>query len=230
MPLGDIQIALQSITNECLALARIPWVRYVQVFENRGALMGASNPHPHCQIWATASTPNVPMSESRCLLEYFRKRGSCLLCDYLELELKLAQRIVFENDAFAVIVPYWAVWPFETLLLCKRHVSRLDELHTTELESMSDALKRLTTRYDNLFTTPFPYSMGFHQAQIVDRAQPEWHLHAHYYPPLLRSATIQKFMVGFELLGTPQRDLTAEEAAERLHNLKEVHYRDQERG
>ena len=207
-------------------LASVPWIRHIQIFENRGALMGTSNPHPHCQIWANAWLPNEPAKEQACLQAHNGTRGSCLLCDYLELELSLGQRLVCENEAFAVVVPYWAIWPFETLLLSKRHLAALSDLSTAERDLLGDILGRLTVRYDNLFETAFPYSMGFHQRPADSEPHPEWHLHAHYYPPLLRSANVRKFMVGYEMLAAPQRDITAEAAADRLRAVAEIHYLD----
>jgi UDPglucose--hexose-1-phosphate uridylyltransferase len=212
--------------DEMEALRLVPAVEYVQIFENRGAAMGASNPHPHCQIWATASVPNEPGREQASLRAYWNAQQTCLLCDYLDLESRARARIVCENDAFVALVPFWAVWPFETIVISKRHLSGLDALATAERDGLAQILKRVTTRYDNLFETPFPYSMGFHQRPFDREAHDEWHLHAHFYPPLLRSATVRKFLVGFEMLGTPQRDLTAEDAASRLRDVSEVHYRD----
>jgi UDPglucose--hexose-1-phosphate uridylyltransferase len=214
------------LAQEYRALESIPWIHYVQAFENRGELMGASNPHPHCQIWATESLPNIPAREGLSLFEYQKDKRSCMLCDYLNLELARRERVVCENEAFVALVPYWAVWPFETLVLCRRHLTAFAELSDQELVLLGDILRRITIRYDNLFQTSFPYSMGFHQRPSGGTARPEWHLHAHYYPPLLRSATVQKFMVGFELLGMPQRDFTPESAAERLREQSEVHYLD----
>jgi UDPglucose--hexose-1-phosphate uridylyltransferase len=199
--------------------------QYVQIFENRGEMMGCSNPHPHCQIWACESIPDEPGKELRAQEAFLGAHGCCLLCRYLELELKLGERVVFENSHFVVVVPYWAVWPFETLILSRRHMGTLAELDLAEQTSLADALKRMTTRYDNLFQTAFPYSMGFHQQPFDGALHPGWHLHGHFYPPLLRSATVRKFMVGFEMLGTPQRDITAESAAERLRTQSEAHYR-----
>jgi len=207
-------------------LAQMPWVRHVQIFENRGELMGASNPHPHCQIWANATLPNLPAHEDESLRSYRADKHSCLLCDYLQLELQRNERIVCQNDAFAVLVPFWAVWPFETLVLSKRHVASLDQLNSGERDLLGDILRRITIRYDNLFETAFPYSMGFHQRPTDGQAHEAWHLHAHYFPPLLRSATVRKFMVGYELLSSPQRDLTPEAAAARLRELSETHYLD----
>jgi len=187
--------------------------------------MGASNPHPHGQIWATATVPNEPAREQASLAAWRDAHGSCLLCEYLSLEAARGERLIVENQAFAAIVPFWAVWPFEALVIAKRHVTGLDALDGAGRDSLADLLKRLTTRYDNLFETPFPYSMGFHQRPADGAAHDEWHLHAHFYPPLLRSAAVRKFMVGYEMLGTPQRDLTPEEAAARLRAACEEHYR-----
>jgi UDPglucose--hexose-1-phosphate uridylyltransferase len=206
-------------------LASIPWINHVQIFENRGEIMGASNPHPHCQIWATANLPSQAEKEQLSQLQYQEKHGSCLLCDYLKLELKRGERIVCRNSDFVVLVPFWAIWPFEVMLLSTRHLGDMNDLAQTEKNSLAEILHRLCTRYDNLFEVPFPYTMGFHQRPTDEQAYPEWHFHAHYYPPLLRSATIPKFMVGYEMLGTPQRDLTPEAAAERLRALSEIHHR-----
>jgi UDPglucose--hexose-1-phosphate uridylyltransferase len=205
-------------------LAELQWVGHVQVFENRGALMGASNPHPHCQIWANATLPNIPARELTSFNDYSTRKNSCLLCDYLKVELRKNERVVCQNDGFAVIVPYWAVWPFETLLLSRRHVAAVDELTFEDRDLLADILRQITTRYDNLFQVSFPYSMGFHQRPTDGKSHPEWHFHGHYYPPLLRSATVQKFMVGYEMLASPQRDITPESAAARLRELSPTHY------
>jgi UDPglucose--hexose-1-phosphate uridylyltransferase len=210
-------------------LGLIPWVRHVQIFENRGAVMGASNPHPHCQIWANAELPNLPQREQLAQQEYQAQHGACLLCRYLSLEIEHQRRIVCMNDGFVALVPHWAVWPFETLVLSRRHVASIAKLERDETVHLSDILRRLAIRYDNLFEAPFPYSMGFHQCPTDGEAHPEWHFHAHYFPPLLRSATIQKFMVGYELLATPQRDITPERAAAQLQGASEVHYLERER-
>lgn len=219
MRVGDIRNVVDAWAAEYEELGREPELRYVQIFENRGAMMGASNPHPHCQIWATEHVPDEPAQETESLRSYRDEKGSCLLCDYLAVEAKEGARVVCENEEFLVVVPWWAVWPFETLVLAKRHVGSLAELENREKTSLADILKQTTTRYDNLFDTSFPYSMGFHQAPTDGEGHPEWHFHGHFYPPLLRSATVRKFMVGFELLGMPQRDITPESAAERLRDL-----------
>lgn len=220
----ELRGVVDAWAEEFSALAQIPWIDHVQIFENRGELMGASNPHPHCQIWANATVPNLPGREGKALRDYAVGKRSCLLCDYLYLELQRSERVVCQNDAFAVVVPFWAVWPFETLVLSKRHLGSLDQLRGEERDLLGDILRRITIRYDNLFETAFPYSMGFHQRPTDGDPYEEWHLHAHYFPPLLRSATVRKFMVGYELLGSPQRDLTPETAAMRLIEVGETHY------
>ncbi len=224
MDLTQIRNVIDVWVEQYRALGALPWVRHVQIFENRGEMMGASNPHPHCQIWSNHTLPVVVKQEQAFLARFLRKRGSCLLCRYVDLELETGERIVLENDSFVALVPFWAVWPFETMVIARRHRTSLDRLTGTEVMDLAAAMKQLTTRYDNLFETPFPYSMGFHQQPTDGREHPEWHLHAHYYPPLLRSATVRKFMVGYELLANPQRDITAESAAERLRQLPDRHY------
>jgi UDPglucose--hexose-1-phosphate uridylyltransferase len=224
MQLADIRRVVDAWTAEYAELSQDPKLSYIQIFENRGAMMGASNPHPHCQIWATEHVPDEPAEETAALKEYLAEKKTCMLCDYLQVESKEALRMVCENEDFAVVVPWWAVWPFETLVLSKRHVGSLPEFEDREKTSLADILRQITTRYDNLFETSFPYTMGFHQSPCDETAHPEWHFHAHFYPPLLRSATVRKFMVGFELLGMPQRDITPEAAAERLRSVPATHF------
>jgi UDPglucose--hexose-1-phosphate uridylyltransferase len=197
---------------------------WVQVFENKGAIMGCSNPHPHGQVWASDQLPDEPAKEERHQSQYRRAHGSVLLLDYVARELEVRQRIVLKEEHWLVIVPYWAVWPFETLLLPKRHVLRLPDLTNDERDNLAVTLKRFLVKYDNLFETSFPYSMGWHGAPTAEGDHKHWQLHAHFYPPLLRSASVKKFMVGYEMLGEPQRDLTAEQAAVRLRELSEQHY------
>ncbi|MBC8163425.1 MAG: UDP-glucose--hexose-1-phosphate uridylyltransferase [Roseiflexaceae bacterium] len=204
-----------------------PEIGYVQIFENRGAMMGASNPHPHGQIWAQSHVPMTVQREHEAQAAYFAQHGRSLLADYLTQELELAERIVCENEHFVALVPFWAVWPFETMVISRRQVAAIPELSALERRGLAAIFKQLTTRYDNLFQTSFPYSMGFHQRPTDGGAHPHWHLHAHFLPPLLRSATVRKFMVGYELLGEPQRDITPEQAAARLQALSDVHYRAQ---
>lgn len=200
--------------------------RWVQVFENRGEMMGASNPHPHGQVWAGSALPNEPAKEEKNQRAYFEKNGAPLLLDYAQLESNARERVVVENEHWLVVAPYWAVWPFETLLLPRRHVLRLPALNDAERDALADILKKLLTRYDNLFEVSFPYSMGWHGAPTPAGDLAHWQLHAHFYPPLLRSATVRKFIVGYEMLGEVQRDLTAEQAAERLRKVAQTHYLD----
>ena len=221
MELSELRRVVDVWADQYRELGDLPFINHVQIFENRGVLMGASNPHPHCQIWANNTIPNEPAKEQSALDEYSATHNSCLLCDYFALEHKQVDRMVIENDHFAVLVPFWAIWPFETILIAKRHATGLDQLNDGERDALADILKRLSTRYDLLFAISFPYSMGFHQRPTDGEAHSEWHLHAHFYPPLLRSATVRKYMVGYEMLGTPQRDITAESAAERLRSLAE---------
>jgi UDPglucose--hexose-1-phosphate uridylyltransferase len=226
MSLDQLRPVIEMWTEQYQQLGAIEWVKHVQVFENRGAMMGASNPHPHCQIWANATLPNLPARELESFGKYWQAHHSCLLCDYLKLELQTSDRMVCENEGFVALVPFWAVWPFEALVLSRRHIGSMPELDDRERELLADIMKQLTTRYDNLFEVSFPYSMGFHQSPTDGESRPEWHFHAHYYPPLLRSATVQKFMVGYEMLATPQRDIAPETAAQRLRDLPEKHYRE----
>lgn len=221
MNLPDIRRVVDVWAEQTRELGALDFVNYVQVFENKGAMMGASNPHPHCQVWATEHIPTEPAKELRAQKDYAQSHDSCLLCDYLRLEIGTGERIITQNDHFVVVVPFWAIWPFETLLLSRRHIGSLSDLTNVECDALSDIVKRLTTRYDNLFRVSFPYSMGWHQSPTNHTPHPENHLHAHYYPPLLRDATVRKFMVGYEMLAEPQRDITPETAAARLREMAE---------
>jgi len=225
MPLEGVVEVLRTWSQQTQELGELDTISYVQVFENKGAMMGCSNPHPHSQIWATSRIPNEPVKEIDAQTEYLDRQGTCLLCDYLAAEQNSGERLVASNANFSAVVPYWAFWPFEILLISHRHIASLVELSAEENAALADIMIRLTTRYDNLFEVSFPYSMGFHQSPADGQIYPQCHLHAHYYPPLLRSATVRKFMVGYEMLGMPQRDLTPESAAERLRAMSEVHYR-----
>jgi UDPglucose--hexose-1-phosphate uridylyltransferase len=200
--------------------------RWVQVFENKGDIMGCSNPHPHGQIWASDFIPNEPAKEDRQQLAHFRQHGSQLLLDYLRIEVQQYERIVVENDDWVALIPYWATWPYEILLLPRRHVLRLPDLTDSERTSLAKILKWLLTRYDNLFEVSFPYSMGWHGAPSDAGDFECWQLHAHFCPPLLRSATVKKFMVGYEMLAEAQRDLTPEHAAQTLRNQSEIHFKE----
>lgn len=223
METHEIREVVDLWVNEYAAAAALPWARYAIAFENRGTPMGASNPHPHGQLWVTESVPNEPARERLAFDEYRAAHGRCLLCEYLQREAQRGERLVCENDHFVALVPFWAMWPFETLILTRRHVGAIDALDDAGRDALADVLRRLTIRYDNLFETPFPYSMGVHQQPMRDTGH-DWHLHLHFYPPLLRSATIRKFMVGFEMLGSPQRDFAPEDAAARLQAAGESHY------
>ena len=201
---------------------RYPWV---QVFENKGAMMGCSNPHPHGQIWATSFLPNEPAAEDVCQRDYFDQHGQAMLLDVAEREAVLGERVVVQTEHWLAVVPFWATWPFETLLLPRFAVQRLPQLTGLQRADLAMAIKKLTSRYDNLFQCSFPYSMGWHGAPFDGRDVKPWQLHAHFHPPLLRSATVRKFMVGFEMLAEAQRDLTPEQAAAQLRAVSDVHYR-----
>ena len=224
MAVADIRHVVDVWAEQVTQLGQT--YHWVQIFENKGAIMGCSNPHPHGQIWAGSTLPNEAAKEDRQQHAYFEEQGSLLLVDYADLEMIRQERVVVANKDWLAVVPYWAIWPFEVLLIPHRHVLRLPDLTEAERNGLADILKRLLTRYDNLFETSFPYSMGWHGAPTDDGDYAYWQLHAHFYPPLLRSATVKKFMVGYEMLGEAQRDLTAEQAAERLRAQSEFHYKD----
>ncbi len=220
----DVERVVDAWVRQDEELSADPSIAYVQIFENRGAMMGASNPHPHGQIWATGHVPDEPASEAAAQDAYLAEHGSALLMDYGSLEARQQVRVVCQNDAFLAVVPWWAVWPFEVLVLPKQAVSTLRGFSPQQKAGLADILQQVTTRYDNLFETSFPYTMGFHGAPCDGAQHPGFIWHAHFYPPLLRSATVKKFMVGFEMLGMPQRDITAEGAAERLRAVDAVHF------
>lgn len=199
-------------------------IGYVQIFENRGDIMGCSNPHPHGQIWATKSIPLIPEKEDHRQKEYQQNKNDCLLCRYASRELESGERVIFENDSFAALVPFWAVWPFETMLLPKKHMGAITDMDGKQKDDLANALVRMGIRFDNLFETSFPYSMGLHQRPATKGDNEHWHWHIHYYPPLLRSATVRKFMVGYEMMAMPQRDMTAEQSAKMLRELPETHF------
>ena len=220
---NEIEAVIRVWQQQCEELGRA--YQWIQVFENKGAVMGCSNPHPHGQIWAGDFLPDLPAKAHAAQQKYFAENGRALLADYAEQELARRERIVVETEHWLAVVPYWAAWPFETLLLPKGDVRRMTDLDGAQRAGLAQTLKRLTTRYDNLFETSFPYSMGWHGAPFDGQEHPEWRLHAHFYPPLLRSATVRKFMVGYEMLAEAQRDLTPEQAAERLAALPDIHYK-----
>ena len=223
MPAAEIRNVVDVWAEQTEELGeRFQWV---QIFENRGDLMGASNPHPHGQVWATDSLGAIALREEAQQLAYYQRTGRPLLLDYAQQELIRGERAVVENRNWLAVVPYWAVWPFETLLLPKYQVSRLPNLDPAQRSDLADILQRLLIKYDNLFEVSFPYSMGWHGAPYTGEPNRHWQLHAHFYPPLLRSATVKKFMVGYEMLAEPQRDITAELAARRLQDAAAIHYR-----
>ena len=225
LELPAIENVLATWTQASSDLAQKDFIHYVQVFENKGAMMGCSNPHPHSQIWAQSQSPNEIIKEQSTQLAYLNQHGRPLLLDYIREEQQRRERVLFSNDHFTAVVPFWAVWPFEVLVSAHRPTQSLSDLTSSEVSALAEAFKFITTKYDNLFEISFPYSMGFHQAPLDGGSHPEWVLHAHFYPPLLRSATVRKFMVGFEMLAMPQRDITPEIAADRLRSLPDVHYK-----
>jgi UDPglucose--hexose-1-phosphate uridylyltransferase len=230
LELPAIEDVIATWAEQSADLGGRDFIDYVQVFENKGEVMGASNPHPHSQVWASGHVPNEPGKELSAQADHFNEYHRSLLADVLAEEHKRKERILASNDHFTALVPFWAIWPFEVLLAAHRPgLTRLTELTSAETTALADILKTVTTRYDNLFEISFPYSMGFHQAPFDGLIHPEWTLHAHFYPPLLRSATVRKFMVGYEMLGMPQRDITPETAAERLRSLPEIHYKQRNR-
>jgi UDPglucose--hexose-1-phosphate uridylyltransferase len=220
-----IRSVVDAWATETETLGADPKLRYVQAFENKGAMMGCSNPHPHGQVWATSYVPLTPARKLATQRAWFERHGSDLVGDYLAEELRQGERVVCRNESWVALVPYWAVWPFELMLVPARRVPDLPSLASPERDALADLLRRVGARYDNLFRTSFPYSLGFHGRPTDGGEHPWWRLHAVYYPPLLRSATVRKFLVGFELTAEPQRDLTAEDAAARLRALGETHYR-----
>ncbi len=227
LELSAIEQVIRTWAEQSAELGSKDFITSVQVFENKGALMGCSNPHPHSQIWAQSRLPNELEKELKAQSEYLAAHGRPLLGDVMAEEEQRGERIVAENEHFCALVPFWAVWPFEMLIVAKRPASYLAELMPEEQTSLAQLMKQVATRYDNLFQISFPYSMGFHQAPFDGQKHPEWMLHAHFYPPLLRSATVKKFMVGYEMLAMPQRDITPEAAAERLRSLPDIHYSQQ---
>ena len=224
MPDADVERVIDCWVEEYRQLGAEADIGYVQIFENRGAMMGCSNPHPHGQVWAQSSIPDEPARELERMRRHYDRAGTPLLVDYLATELERDERIVIANDSFVVLVPFWATWPFETLVLPRRQVTSLLELDERERADFATAVRGIAIRYDNLFRAPFPYSAGLHQAPTNGDDASHCTLHMHFYPPLLRSATVRKFMVGYEMLAGAQRDLTPEDSAERLRNLGDVHY------
>jgi len=225
MQIPEIENVIKVWKEQYLELGAIDYINHVQIFENKGSVMGCSNPHPHGQIWAQSSLPTQVKKTQDNLLKYYQKTGKSLLKDYVDNELQKKERIIAENEHFVLLVPFWATWPYETMIISKRHFSNIAEITEEEIKSYAEMIHIITVKYDNLFKTSFPYSAGIHQAPTDGLSHDEWHFHMHFYPPLLRSATVKKFMVGYELLAEAQRDLTAEQSAEILRNLSTEHYK-----
>jgi UDPglucose--hexose-1-phosphate uridylyltransferase len=220
----DIEEVITLWQKEYTALGSDPNINHVQIFENKGAIMGCSNPHPHGQIWAQRSIPQEVQKKVVRQKSHWDQNKKSLLGDYLQQELETQERVVLENESFVALVPYWAVWPFETMIVPKRHITSILELTKNEVADYASILKALTIRYDNLFETSFPYSAGIHQSPTDGKDNSHWHMHMSFYPPLLRSAEVKKFMVGYEMFANPQRDITAEQAAQQLRDCSDTYY------
>lgn len=225
MEIKNIENIIHTWQKEYTDLGNIDYINHVQIFENKGSVMGCSNPHPHGQIWAQSSLPTQVEKTQNNLKSYFIKNNRNLLQDYLKAELVKEDRIVIENEHFVALVPFWAIWPYETMIISKRHINKITDFTADEVTSYAVILKQLTTKYDNLFKTSFPYSSGIHQAPTDGEPHEEWQFHMHFYPPLLRSATVKKFMVGYEMLGESQRDITPEKSAAILREQSDIHYK-----
>ncbi|GLB52331.1 galactose-1-phosphate uridylyltransferase [Neptunitalea chrysea] len=225
MEVEAIEKVVEAWKAQYLDLGGKEFINHVQIFENKGAVMGCSNPHPHGQIWSQSSIPTLVAKTQANLKKHYEANGTSLLADYLKAELERKERIVVENEHFAVVVPFWAIWPFETLIISKRHFGNITEMTKEERKAFAAIIKANTVRYDNLFKTSFPYSSGIHQTPTDGEEHPEWHFHMHFYPPLLRSATVKKFMVGYEMMAEAQRDISPEKSAAMLRELPEVHYK-----
>jgi len=224
MQVQEIEQVIDLWREEYDSLSKKNGINYVQIFENKGAVMGCSNPHPHGQIWAQSSIPQEIVKKTIQQKKYWDEHKKSLLGAYLDQELLTNERILIENDDFVVLVPYWAVWPYETMIIPRRKVKNINELTEKEIVNFASAIKSLTTKYDNIFKTSFPYSSGIHQAPVDGQNHEEWHMHMSFYPPLLRSSTVKKFMVGYEMFADPQRDITAEQAASTIRSQKDIHY------
>lgn len=224
MDTGDITKVVQTWKKEYLELGAREGINYVQIFENKGDVMGCSNPHPHGQIWSQRSLPPEIVKKTQHQVEYYNLNSKSLLQVYLEQEIETGDRVILQNEHFVALVPYWAVWPYEVMIIPREHYQHIGQLDENEEKAFAEIIKNLCIKYDNLFETSFPYSSGIHQRPTTGEEHPEWHFHMSFYPPLLRSATVKKFMVGYELFASPQRDITAEQAAETLRNLPDVHY------
>lgn len=224
LSVAEVKRVVDLWVLEYESLSQKDFIHYIQIFENKGSVMGCSNPHPHGQIWAQESIPVEPFKKHQHQLAYFQNHQRTILDDYWKIEIKQKERIIFENDHFVVLVPFWAVWPFETMIIPKRPMANITQMNEPEKLAFAQAYRGIAIRYDSLFEVSFPYSAGIHQAPTDGQAHPEWHWHMAFYPPLLRSAIVKKFMVGYEMLANPQRDVTPEWSAERLRRLSDTHY------
>ena len=223
MSVPEINEVISLWKQEYAELGANPNINHVQIFENKGDIMGCSNPHPHGQIWAQRSIPEVVLKKQAQQQKYWEANNKSLLSDYIQQEIDLDERIILKNEHFVALVPFWAVWPYETMIVPIKHYQHIGQLNKEEQLAFAEIVKDLTTKYDNLFEISFPYSSGIHQSP-TDKVHPEWHFHMSFYPPLLRSAEVKKFMVGYEMFANPQRDITAEQAAETLIKLSSTHY------
>ena len=225
MEVDDIKKVVDVWQQQYEELGSEEYINHVQIFENKGRVMGCSNLHPHGQIWAQSSVPSIYLKTQENLKKYFIKNRTTLLRDYLTTELKSSEKIILENEDFVALVPFWAVWPYETMIISKRVMENILQFSNSEKLSLASIIKDLTTMYDNLFEVSFPYSAGIHQSPTDGKSHPEWHFHMHFYPPLLRNAEVKKFMVGYGMLAEAQRDITPEQSAEILKNISTVHYK-----
>lgn len=225
MAIDDILKVIDVWQDEFRNLSSFDYIKYIQIFENKGEIMGCSNPHPHGQIWASNEVPNEIQKETLQQEKYYRLYGRSMLGDYLQKELKQNERIIVANDYFVALVPFWATWPYETMIISRRHIKDISQFIDEEKEGLAEAMHQLLVRYDNVFNISFPYSAGMHQRPVNSGKHNEWHWHMHFYPPLLRSAAVKKFMVGYEMLANPQRDVTPEWAADQLRNVSSKHYK-----
>ena len=224
MEVEDIIKVVQTWKKEYQKLGSREGINYVQIFENKGDVMGCSNPHPHGQIWSQNSLPVEIVKKTQHFKKFWKKKEISLLKSYLEQELELNERIVLQNDHFVALVPYWAVWPYEVMIIPRKQYQNIAQINSIEEKAFASIIKELCIRYDNLFSTSFPYSSGIHQAPTSGEDYLEWHFHMSFYPPLLRSRSVKKFMVGYEMFASPQRDISAEQAAETLRTLSSIHY------
>lgn len=225
MSIQELKTIIETWTNEFQILGSLDYINHVQIFENKGSVMGCSNPHPHGQIWAQESIPTQVAKTQKQLLNHYQKNGSSLLLDYTQEELKKKERLVAENEHFVLLVPFWATWPFETMIISKFPCENLTQLNPVQQLNLAEIIQCIAVKYDNLFNCSFPYSAGIHQAPTDGVLHPEWTMHMHFYPPLLRSASVKKFQVGYEMLGEAQRDITPEQSAERLRSISTKHYK-----